>query len=149
MSTALEEEVEHSLWIHAFIREMFGLRRDEGRVVSGGKWISLFSPQDKELHPDAAPTSGPSGVEAQRRDEGVPGGRPSAAHPDGAPPLSAGPPVTEGPENGPGLRPEAGQGPCDHQGLCQIQASDGEGQLTPEERDGAPRRIAARCSDGF
>lgn len=67
-----------------------------------------FLPQDKELHPRAAPAPSPTRVQAQRRDEGISGGRPFAADPDRAPPLSAGPQVTEGPPSGPALHPEAG-----------------------------------------
>lgn len=82
--------------------------------------FSSLPPQDKALHTGASPALGPTRVQAQRCDEGVPGGRPTASHPDGAPPLSAGPQVTEGPRRGAALRPEAGRSRGDHQGLCQI-----------------------------
>lgn len=102
--------------------------------------FSSLLPQDKALHSVAAPAPGPSRVQAQRRYEGVPGGRPITADPDGAPPLSAGPQATEGPPSGPALHPEAGQGRCDHQGLCQIHSETSDchrgekGQVTEDER---------------
>lgn len=92
--------------------------------------------QDKALHTVAAPAPDPTGVQAQRRDEGVPGGRPFTANPHRAPSLSTGPKVTEGPPGGSAVCPEAGRGRGDHQGLYQIhsETSDchryGKGQVT-------------------
>lgn len=105
-------------------------------------------PQDKALHAAAPPASGPTRVQAERRDEGVAGGGLPTAHPDGAPPLSAGPQATEGPSDGAALRPEAGRGRGHPQGLCRIHEEPRErrresGQVAQEERGGAPLR---RCS---
>lgn len=80
----------------------------------------MFLTQNKELHAAAPPAAGPAGVQAQRRDEGVPGKGPAAPRPHRAPPVSAGPQVAEGPASGAALRPQAGRGQGDHQGLCQI-----------------------------
>lgn len=107
---------------------------------------SFHPAQDKALHAVTAPAPGPTRVQAQRCDEGVPAGRPSTPDPDGAPPISAGPQVTEGPPGGPALRTEAGRGRGDHQRLCQIhsETSGGhrgaEGQVTEDERVVAPPR---------
>ncbi len=120
--------------------------------------FSSLLPQDKALHSVAAPAPGPSRVQAQWRDEGVPGGRPFTADPDGAPPLSAGPQAAEGPPGGPALRPEAGRGRCDHQGLCQIHSEtadchrgekgqvteDGRGRRSSSELLFAPQKISWR-----
>lgn len=105
--------------------------------------------QDKEFHAAAPPAAGSTGVQAQRRDEGVPERRPLAARPHRAPPLSAGPQVTEGPAGGAALRPQAGRGQGGHQGLCQIngqtseQHRDEQGQVTGEERDAGSSTLKA------
>lgn len=74
--------------------------------------------QDKELHAAAPPAAGPAGVQAQRRGKGVPSEGRAAPSPHRAPPGSAGPQVAEGPAGGAALRPQAGGGQGDHQGLC-------------------------------
>lgn len=98
----------------------------------------LLPPQDKAFHSVAAPAPGTAGVQAQWRDEGVPGERPFTADPHGAPPLGAGPQVTEGPAGGAALPPEAGRGQGCHQGLCPIDSQtsgchrDEKGQVTED-----------------
>lgn len=104
-------------------------------------FFHLLHAQDKEFHPVAPPAAGPTRVQAQRCDEGVPEKRPLTTCPHRAPPLSAGPQVTEGPAGGAALHTEAGRGQGGHQGLCQIyrQTSkhhrDEQGQVTEEERE--------------
>lgn len=86
----------------------------------------VWLPQDKELHAAAPPAAGPAGLQAQRRDEGVPGKGRAAPGPHRATPVSAGPPAAEDPAGGAALRPQAGRGQGDHQGLCQGYRQSGE-----------------------
>lgn len=109
------------------------------RRFQEGESCSLMVSQNQELHAAAASPAVTSWVQAERRDEGVPGERRLTANPHRASPLSAGSKAAEGPAGGAALHPEAGQGQSCDRRLCPIHRGtsgchgEGKGQVTQGE----------------